>query len=393
MTKKALSFILVFTIIFSLAVNVSASASTDTYEKTSLDRANTLKDLGLFKGTDNGFDLDRSPTRTEAIVMLLRMLGEEQAALNSSYTDPFTDVPSWAVKYVSYAYNKGYANGISATAFGSSSLVTPEQFITFMLRALGYDDRAGDFMWNESINYAEWLGLAGVSKYQDGSDSFLRSDCIDIMYSFLTASKKGTTTTLAEALADQNVISRVKAEKYGLIQTPASDDSNTRFVDARDLLDFLGYTAYTKAEEKMAGDIVSSIITPSMSDREKALVIHDYIINNTVYGYPTNDEDAAYRAEGVFKYNEAVCAGYSSAFLVMAHVAGLEATYVSVKSDKMHHAWNKVKIDGVWYHVDVTWDDPIGGSLRYKYFLITDDEISKDHDMNYVEKKGNEYIR
>ena len=396
MTRKTLSVILVLALILSLAAN--AAASTDTNEMTSLDRANALKDLGLFTGTDKGFDLDRPPTRVEAIVMLLRMLGEEQAALNSSYTDSFTDVPKWAVKYVSYAYNKGYTNGTSSTTFGSSSFVSPEQFITFMLRALGYDDKTGDFSWGESIRYAEWLGLSGISKYQNDSRAFMRSDCVDIMYSFLTASKKGTSTTLAESLIVLNVIDGDKAEKYGLISTPAptstptSDSTGTRFTDARDILDFLGYTAYTKEEHKMAGNIVSSIITPSMSDREKALSIHDYIINNTEYGYPENDENAAYRPEGVFNYNKAVCGGYTRAFLVMAHAAGLEATYVSVKSDKMHHAWNKVKIDGVWYHIDVTWDDPIGGSLRYNYFLITDSEISKDHDMNFKESNGDEYI-
>ena len=212
MTKKALSFILVL----ALALSFTTIASAETSTATSLDHANALKDLGLFMGTDKGFDLDRAPTRVESVVMLLRMLGEEKAALSSSHTNPFTDVPTWATKYISYAYNKGYTNGTSKTSFGSNDLATPEQFITFMLRALGYSDKAGDFIWSQSIAHAEWLEVIGKGKYQVGSKSFMRSDCVDIMFNFLTALKKNSSTTLAESLIKANVIDGTKAEKYGL---------------------------------------------------------------------------------------------------------------------------------------------------------------------------------
>ncbi|NLD87238.1 MAG: hypothetical protein GX633_03155, partial [Clostridiales bacterium] len=62
--------------------------------------ADALKAMGLFRGTNSGYELDRAATRVEAIVMLIRILGEENNALSFKGTHPFTDVPSWANCYV-----------------------------------------------------------------------------------------------------------------------------------------------------------------------------------------------------------------------------------------------------------------------------------------------------
>lgn len=66
-------------------------------------KAAALKQLGLFKGvSETDFDLDRAPSRTEALIMLIRMLGKESEALSGSWRHPFTDVDSWADKYIGY---------------------------------------------------------------------------------------------------------------------------------------------------------------------------------------------------------------------------------------------------------------------------------------------------
>ena len=67
--------------------------------------------MGLFLGTDHGYELDRAATRVEGVVMLIRMLGEEEAALAYTGAQPFRDVPEWASKYVAYAYGMGYTKG------------------------------------------------------------------------------------------------------------------------------------------------------------------------------------------------------------------------------------------------------------------------------------------
>ena len=66
--------------------------------------------------------MDRAPTRQEAVVMLVRLLGQEKTAQNGAYQHPFTDVASWASPYVGYAYQNGLAQGIGVTTFGGQQL-------------------------------------------------------------------------------------------------------------------------------------------------------------------------------------------------------------------------------------------------------------------------------
>ena len=63
-------------------------------------QAQMLYDIGLFRGTEKGFELDKPMTRAEAAAMLTRLLGAEKTALSGTWKHPFTDVPQWADKYV-----------------------------------------------------------------------------------------------------------------------------------------------------------------------------------------------------------------------------------------------------------------------------------------------------
>lgn len=84
-------------------------------------------------------------------------------------------------------------------------------------------------------------------------------------------------------------------------------------------------------------------------------------------------------AYGIFVFGTAVCNGYAQAFTAMAEAAGLEAVMVtgsdSAGDTGGNHAWNKVRIDGRWLLVDVTWNDPTGwtGGILHDYLLIADD--------------------
>ncbi len=244
--KKVLSLFLVIVLLSSAVAGAVDTGLISPASNATLDHANVLKDLGLFLGTDKGFELDRAPTRAEAVVLLLRMLGEESAALDSTYENPFTDVPTWAVSYISYAYAKGYTKGTSATTFDAAKTVTPEQFITFMLRALGYKDNV-DFVWNKSINKAEEIGLVEKDKYENGS-AFLRGDCVDIIYSALTQTKKPQNVTLVKYLIKMKVVDAALAEKYGLYTTPQYETvrlpltlnavNKHRFISAQSILDY-----------------------------------------------------------------------------------------------------------------------------------------------------------
>ncbi len=98
-------------------------------------QAQMLKDLGLFKGTGNGFELEKPMTRAQAAVMLVRLLGAEKAALEQNNAHPFLDVPSWASPYVGWLYKSGLTKGISAELYGSQNNVTGLQYSIFLTRA------------------------------------------------------------------------------------------------------------------------------------------------------------------------------------------------------------------------------------------------------------------
>ena len=108
--------------------------------------ASSLKTLGLFRGSDTaygeGFDLEKAPTRMEALIMLIRLLGEESEALTCTAYQPFADVPDWAEPYAAYAYAKGYTNGVEPTMFGTTMSASAEMYTEFLLRALRYSSTA-----------------------------------------------------------------------------------------------------------------------------------------------------------------------------------------------------------------------------------------------------------
>jgi hypothetical protein len=113
----------------------TAGINNDAYEQ-----AEMLKHLGLFRGTDKGFELERNMTRAEAAVMLVRFLGAEERVLAGNWTHPFHDVPAWADKYVGWLYQSGLTKGISSSQYGAQKNTTLEQYAIFLSRAIAGND-------------------------------------------------------------------------------------------------------------------------------------------------------------------------------------------------------------------------------------------------------------
>ena len=115
-------------------------------------------------------------------------------------------------------------------------------------------------------------------------------------------------------------------------------------------------------------------------DYEKLKYVHDWIVNNTAY--IKDDTDYETEADGPVVYGTAICEGYAKAFMYFAQSMGFDCVCV-IGYAGVPHMWNMVKLDGEWYHVDVTWDDPVRSDgkqvLRDTYFLISDEEIEADH--------------
>jgi hypothetical protein len=432
-------------------------------------RAEKLSQLGLLKGVGRGnYDMLRAPTRAESVVMVIRLLGKEQEALKSKAAPHrFYDVPEWAERYITYAYDSGLSKGVSENYFGSNLAMDARQYATFLLRALNYSDDRGDFTYDEAMDFASSIGL--LDGFND-SGKFLRSDMIFLSYNALCADMNDDppVRTLGEYLIGSGVFTDAQWEKAAaledivfirrndyewkgtayfsasskdgllkdlrsaislmpdevVISVPAGkekeymDHITLQFVNllayAREFQTRYSYgsgtiwigVSYTKGFQSMAylqnptvpvSDEIKALAMNGVgvykekfegidSEYELVKAIHDYTANKL--SYDDRDRPGSDDLDGALNTNWATCGGYSAMFQFFSLLGGPDCemvygTSVNRKGSIENHAWNLVKVDGNWYNVDVTWNDPVVNTgekiVRYDYFLISDSVMSKDH--------------
>ncbi len=156
-------------------------------------------------------------------------------------------------------------------------------------------------------------------------------------------------------------------------------------IDAEELYTiYTGDASFLNKEEKKAYqkllDITEQLDLDGKSDIDKMVAIHDYLLLNTAYDMNavSNPNAAARYVEGTLNNNLAVCSGYASTFRLFLALQGIPCEYVW--SEEGNHGWNLVQLDGEWYHVDVTWDDPVPdekGRILYTHFMMTDKEVAQ----------------
>lgn len=182
-------------------------------------------------------------------------------------------------------------------------------------------------------------------------------------------------------------------------------NSNTRM-----LANATVFYKYSESEtEKMQAEIDAEVdkilaeITPDMTDYDKVKLFNDVLASTVAYDETASNCRDIY---GVFVDKKAICGGYSKAFSYLCGKVGIETATVTGDADGQAHMWNKVKIDGKWYNVDVTYAvaNSQGESyVRYDYFCVTDEMLSSsrviyeqsyeypeayDDSLGYFEKNG-----
>ena len=208
--KKVISWMMAAIIVASMVqVNILAE------EIVTNEYADKLSEVGLFNGSDKGFELDREPTRLEGLVMMLRMLGLEEEAQNyDEKVVDFKDVPAWGERYVQYAYKLNITKGIGKEQFGSSNQIDKKSYLTFMLRSLGYDDDKNDFSWSNAAEKAVEVGI--IKKSDMNKTKFTRGDVAEVSYNTLKVNLKGQERLLVEKLIEENKIDLTKVEKLDI---------------------------------------------------------------------------------------------------------------------------------------------------------------------------------
>lgn len=419
--------------------------------------AEELYELGLFRGVGSlpdgspNFELDRTPTRGEAVVMLVRMLGAEDEALTGHYSHPFTDA-GWADAYIGYAYTNRITTGVSDTKCDADGYATLAQFLTFVLRALGYSD----VNWEDPYPTADAVGLyyppvggdfyradvalicldaldcrirdqdmtlrtrlihlGAIDAEQGGQSSevFVPGPVAPLVTEITVSSQDEFIAQLAAATlghAEQIIVYVPDGQATSYVQTlgnalyglsnPFSEASGynirynsstlwffPKYSDAVRVMAWLeGRTDSLSDQDaellNAAQAVHDALVTPGMSEYEQVKAFHDYIVNNAEY---RDTGDRGHSAAGALLDGLAVCDGYANALDLLCYLSGIECICIKGKATNSTgqagiHAWNKVKIDGQWYNVDVTWDDPVSTRpiLRYDYFLVSDNDLARDH--------------
>lgn len=449
MKKRIWNVIMIVTLLFTVSISVKAETVFQDFNSYAEASAERLYELGLFKGvgTDSegnpDFALGNRATRGEAITMLVRLLGAENDAAAYSAAHPFTDA-EWASAYIGYAYAHHISNGISNTEFGTQRTIELSQFLTLILRAMGYDE----VDWQNPYPLADQLGLI----YADGD--FCRADIAVICNSALECPVSGSDATLYETLSQKGAFHQlppIHASGFGpitaavteisissgdelmeqfvnvmngrapraVVNVPVGTESFyaqelnqqiNRFSDIHQLntswIEYSGAitvditydsaaTAMAYLEGKIAAPedeilqalreaqrVHAQLVDDSMTDYEKVKAFHDYLIEFNTYRQTGN---RSHSIVGAFLDGLSVCEGYTEALDLLCYLSNIECVQITgvgySSGSSESHGWNKVRLDGQWYNVDVTWDDPVSTEpvLRYDYFLISDQKLSADH--------------
>lgn len=166
---------------------------------------------------------------------------------------------------------------------------------------------------------------------------------------------------------------------YGEFQMhPIFDD--TAILEAHQTGDTSALSEQDAKTLKMALDVIRELdITDEMSDYEKEKAIYDWQVAYVRYDQANlaaippdiNLEDYNYHPYGVLTYHQAICVGNATTFDLMMGLLGIES-YVIHSTEQGEHAWNLVKIEDGWYHVDVTFDNSSTGEPDYTFFNVPD---------------------
>ena len=149
---------------------------------------------------------------------------------------------------------------------------------------------------------------------------------------------------------------------------------------SRHVVDVLFTYDMTRSEREAASvlyenelEYIVSQVPPGLSEAEKALFVHDYLVASYAY----DESESIYDVYRMFRTRTGVCQAYSLAYCAVLRELGMESCLCV--SEEMGHAWNLVRVDGNWYHVDLMYDDPEPdrlGRVLHDYFLLNDDEIA-----------------
>ena len=377
---------------------------------------------GVTTGTGaNTFSPDSAVTRAEAVTFLWRAAGEPAPASSASSFSDVTDRSAYYYNAVLWAAQEGITTGAGGGRFDLNSTLSYDQIFTFLCRAAG-ETASGDDWSAAAVNWASSNGLTDGLSFT-AKAGCPRSDVVYCLWKQMGGGEAVQDPSQGVPAGSGDLEGARSAIEAGLLDMETAIDVSAFGVESGALLDlaedivnvenfyepFTGYygvtglwcleeagqaaqtlyVGYGNTPESIqqqrdivvkAWEILDETVEPGMSDYEIAKALHDYVVLNTAYGFPSDVPRPTAVYSGYFSllWGCGVCTDYAMAYQLLMDMAGIPCGMVTNAS----HAWNIVQLDGEWYHVDTTWDDPTPnreGYVRYDYFLKSDSYMSQDH--------------
>ncbi|MEG7965626.1 S-layer homology domain-containing protein [Bacillus cereus group sp. Sample30] len=331
----------------------------------------TLTKLGIFNGDGNGgFRPKDSVSRAEMAQIIKNAF---QVSAKQKHT--FNDVPNgfWAEGAISAVQSNGIASGTGDGKFEPAKTVTREQYAQFLYNALQYKKPA--------VAVQDTGDAALLAAFKDEVQKRINTyeTNITLPYKTTNSNTKEVMNTLFNAykeVASKNEYTNNNRSNvsYGLSGSPGNYTFTLKIT-------YRETKEQTEYVMKQAKAIVSSITQAGMDDHEKVKAIHDYVVKHVSY----DTSYKAYTAYEALVNRSAVCQGYALLTYQLLKEAGIENHFVVGTGDGQPHAWNLVKIENKWYHLDTTFDDPVPdeqGRVTYSYFNLSDEQIARNHEWN-----------
>jgi Lysophospholipase L1 and related esterases len=206
--KRHIAVILIVVILTAL---FSINVYSEELQNTSME--NELQNIGIIKGSEHGFELDKEMTRIEAAAMMVRMLGNQDNR-NDAYKYPFKDVPDWASAYIGFLYSNNYIKGLDENNFGSNTPISPNEYLVLMLRSLGYAENK-DFTYDKVFEFCGKINLITADDYKRLLNSkFTRKDAFYITYRTLISKLPDSSEFMIQKLSRGNFTIRMGLKKF-----------------------------------------------------------------------------------------------------------------------------------------------------------------------------------
>lgn len=188
------------------------------------------------------------------------------------------------------------------------------------------------------------------------------------------------TDTKVTRLNGQDIVS-LPANGEPVFNTKFANEMKSRF-EQYEYYSFMKYYV-----DKMAEYVVKKTTNSSMTTLQKAIRLRAWIMDRVEYDHNDKDNKKNHVDASVFLHQNngkyyTVCDGYARCYDILLNKAGIESYYVCDpkfgREDEEGHAWNLFKLNGHYYHADVTWDDGVTGNTRFDNFLCSDAQFDND---------------